>query len=200
MGVDPLKAVRRLQSRAVLLDRDGVVNQAVVRDGKPYPPADVTKLELVPDAAEALARLKKLGFLLIVVTNQPEVARGRQCRSEVDAIHEALRASLPIDDFFACYHDDADRCECRKPKPGLILQARDRYELDLQRSFLIGDRWRDIDAGARAGCTTILIDCGYTERAPSSSPTVIVKSLREAAQWISERSMEKEDSIREASK
>ncbi len=170
--------------RAVFLDRDGVVNRAVIRNGKPYPPASAGELEIPPDAASSLAGLKDMGLLLLIVTNQPDVARGRQSRSEVEAIHNALRAHLPLDDFFVCYHDDGDNCDCRKPKPGLLLQARNRYRVELENSFLIGDRWRDIDAGSSAGCATVLIDYGYKERGPSSAPSAVVKSLADAARWI----------------
>lgn len=170
--------------RAVFLDRDGVLNQALVRDGKPYPPASVAELEIVPDAATSLRSLKELGFLLLVVTNQPDVARGKQSRDVVLLIHKALRAVLPIDDFLTCFHDDCDECACRKPRPGLLLEAAERYGLDLRASFLIGDRWRDVDAGNAVGCRTIWIDCGYRERGPSAPPDARVQSLAEASRWI----------------
>lgn len=170
--------------RAVFLDRDGVLNRAVVRQGKPYPPAGLDELEIVPDVPEALAILKAEGFLLLVVTNQPDVARGTQQRSVVESIHEALRAELPIDDFFVCYHDDGDNCACRKPKPGLLLQAAEKYGLDLRSCYLIGDRWRDIEAGHAVGCNTIWIDRGYSERGPSHPPAELVRSCLEAARWI----------------
>ena len=170
--------------RAVFLDRDGVLNRAVVRDGKPSPPAGLDELEILPDVPEALAILKAEGFLLLVVTNQPDVARGTQQRSVVESIHEALRAALPIDDFFVCYHDDGDDCACRKPKPGLLLQAADKYGLDLKLCYLIGDRWRDIEAGQAVGCNTIWIERGYGERGPSHPPAELVRSCLEAARWI----------------
>ena len=169
--------------RAVFLDRDGVLNRAVVRDGKPYPPASLDELEILPDVPAALALLKASGFLLLVVTNQPDVARGIQQRAAVENLHNALREKLPLDDFFVCYHDDGDGCDCRKPKPGLLAQAARKYHLDVSASFLIGDRWRDIEAGQAAGCRTAWIDRGYAERAPSS-PDAKVDSCLEAAQWI----------------
>lgn len=170
--------------RAVFLDRDGVVNRAIVRDGKPYPPADLSQLDVFPDVAEALGRLKAAGYRLIVVTNQPDVARGVQSRAAVEAIHaELLARGLPIDDFRVCYHDDQDGCECRKPKSGLLLAAAREDGLDLASSFLVGDRWRDVEAGKRAGCTTIFIDYRYAEP-ERSQPDVRVGSLGEAAEWI----------------
>ena len=176
MGIGPLKAV--------FLDRDGVLNRAILREGKPHPPDTVEELEILPDVPEALAALKAGGFMLLVVTNQPDVARGTKQRSVVEAIHSTLAAALPIDDFFVCYHDDRDGCDCRKPKPGLMVQAAGKYGIDLGASYLIGDRWRDIDAGRAAGCRAIWIDRGYSERGPSEPPAARVNSCLEAARWI----------------
>jgi D-glycero-D-manno-heptose 1,7-bisphosphate phosphatase len=173
--------------RAVFLDRDGVLNRVFLRDGKPYPPASLGDLEILPGVPEALAALKACGFLLLVVTNQPDVARGGQQRAGVERIHQALRSTLPIDDFFICYHDDRDACSCRKPKPGLLLQAARKYGLELKSSYLIGDRWRDIDAGHAAGCATVWIDRAYAEKGPAQAPTARVNSCLEAARWICSR-------------
>ena len=170
--------------RAVFLDRDGVLNEAIVREGRPYSPATIDELKVVPDAAAALGRLKTAGFLLIVVTNQPEVARGTQSRDVVEAMNAAVAAELPLDGFFTCWHDDRDECSCRKPKPGLLEEAAGRLSIDLHRSFLVGDRWRDIDAGAAAGCRTVLIDHHYGERAPDHEPDHRSATLSEAADWI----------------
>ena len=170
--------------RAIFLDRDGVINEPVVRNGKPYPPAHPDEVKLVANAAESLRQLKERGFLLIVVTNQPDVRRGTTRRETVEQIHAALRSQLPIDDFFACYHDDEDRCQCRKPLPGLLLEASRKYGINIGRSFLIGDRWRDIEAGAVAGCRTIWIDYGYKEQKPKHLPDATVFSLAEAVNWI----------------
>jgi D-glycero-D-manno-heptose 1,7-bisphosphate phosphatase len=171
-------------NRAVFLDRDGVLNEAVIRDGKPYPPGSAEEVKIASDAAAALARLKALDLPLIVVTNQPDVARGTQTSDTVAQIHDRIRRELPVDEFLSCLHDDADGCGCRKPKPGLILEGAARYGADLSRSFVIGDRWRDIDAGAAAGCRTVWIDRGYRERGPSHPPDATVVSLDEAARWI----------------
>src|SRR5271155_3672097 len=169
---------------AIFLDRDGVLNRAVVRDGKPSPPPGVEELELLPEVASSLQDLKAHGFVLLVITNQPDVSRGTQTREAVEAIHHVLATSLPIDDIFVCYHDDADHCACRKPNPGMLLEAQRKHNIDLSRSFVVGDRWRDIDAGHAAGCKTILIDYGYGERKPAQPPEATVRSLREAADWI----------------
>lgn len=170
--------------RAVFLDRDGVINQAVVRNGKPYPPANLQEVKLVADAAGSLHRLKEHGFRLIVVTNQPDVRRGTTAQETVEQIHAELAGQLPLHDFFVCYHDDDDGCECRKPLPGLLFQASRQYGINLQQSFLVGDRWRDIEAGAAAGCRTVLIDYGYDERKPKRPPDATVPSLADAVNWI----------------
>jgi D-glycero-D-manno-heptose 1,7-bisphosphate phosphatase len=166
---------------AVFLDRDGVINRAFVRDGKPYPPERIEDLDVLPGVAEALARLKAAGFTLVVITNQPDVARGRQTVEVVNAMHERLAAVLPIAEFRVCWHDDRDACECRKPKPGLITRP---PAYDLRRSVVVGDRWRDVEAARRAGCrAAILVDYGYDE-GPPVTPDVRVRSLAEAADWI----------------
>jgi D-glycero-D-manno-heptose 1,7-bisphosphate phosphatase len=132
--------------------------------------------------------LKAAGFLLIGVTNQPDVARGTQRREVVEAINAALLATLPLADILVCYHDDRDRCDCRKPLPGLLLQAASRYGVTLSASIMIGDRWRDVEAGRRAGCRTVLLDCGYAERKAKSPPDCTIRSLSEAAAWILQQS------------
>ena len=179
MGIDPL--TRR---RAVFLDRDGVLNKALVRDGKPYPPGTLAELEVPGGTAAALERLRAAGFLLLVVTNQPDVARGTQTAGAIEEIHAALRAALPVDEFLVCPHDDADGCECRKPKPGLLFEGAARHGVELRGSYMVGDRWRDVEAGQRAGCRTVFIDYGYAERKPSPPADATVPSLTAAADWI----------------
>jgi D-glycero-D-manno-heptose 1,7-bisphosphate phosphatase len=169
--------------RAVFLDRDGVINRAVVRDGKPFPPRSVGELEVLPDVRDALRRLRDAGYVLIVVTNQPDVARGTQERSAVEQINDRLASELAIDDFLVCYHDDSANCNCRKPKPGGLLEAAMRHQVDLRSSYMVGDRWRDIEAGQRAGCTPFFIDYSYAERQPAP-PFERVSSLAEAAERI----------------
>ncbi len=173
--------------RAAFLDRDGVLTRALVRDGKAYAPVTPNEMEIDPDAPEALARLKAAGFLLLVVTNQPDVARGVTRREDVEQMSGILLTSLPLDAVFVCYHDDRDACDCRKPRPGMLLQAAADYDIDLAGSFMIGDRWRDVDAGAAGGCGTVWIDRGYNERAPEHTPDARVASLRAAADWVLRR-------------
>ena len=150
--------------RAVFLDRDGTLNATSVdADGIPHPPDDLNQLEILPGVPQALDQLRQAGLLLVVFTNQPDVARGTQTRARVEAINASLCARLALDEVLCCYHDDADGCTCRKPLPGMILDASRRHGLVPTQSFVVGDRWRDIEAGRRAGCTTILLLQGHSE-------------------------------------
>lgn len=173
----------RLVNRAVFLDRDGVINRVVLRDGRSHPPSSVSDMHLLPGVVEAVAMLRDAGFRIIVVTNQPDVAAGVKRRAEVEAIHEEILRRLTIDEIKVCYHVDRDGCACRKPKPGMLLEAASKWSLSLDRSFMVGDRWRDIAAGKAAGCKTILIRAGYNER-PADDPDAVVNSLYEAGLLI----------------
>ncbi len=148
---------------AVFLDRDGIINRAIVRDGKPYPPSRLDELEILPGAVTSLSRLADFGYVLIGVTNQPDVARGTQSSEMVESFNALIQSRLPIREIFVCYHDNIDNCECRKPKPGLILKAADKYRLDLSKSWMVGDRWKDIAAGQAVGLKTIFVNYHYTE-------------------------------------
>jgi D-glycero-D-manno-heptose 1,7-bisphosphate phosphatase len=170
--------------RAVFLDRDGVLNEPVVRDGKPYPPTSPEEVVVCDGAAQALFTLRELGFALVCVTNQPDVARGTVSNQTIESINAHLMSKLPLDAVFVCRHDDVDDCACRKPKPGLIFQAARELGLDPAASYLVGDRWRDVDAGAAANCRTVLVDRGYRERSSTIPPDARVTSISEAAAWI----------------
>jgi D-glycero-D-manno-heptose 1,7-bisphosphate phosphatase len=171
---------------AVFLDRDGVLNRTVVRDGVTHPPDSLAEFELLPGVPEACARLAAAGWRLVVVTNQPDVARGLQSRENVEEIHAHLRTVLPLDDIRACYHDGPDQCDCRKPRPGMLLSAARELDLDLQRSFLVGDRWSDVVAGQSAGCVSLLVETPYSGRA-KCQPSACVPDLSAAADWICRR-------------
>lgn len=164
---------------AVFLDRDGVLNDAIVVDGAPQPPVSPSDLRVIPSAADACRQLREAGYVLVVVTNQPDVARGTETIAGVQALNAAVAAQVPIDVFVICPHDDADGCACRKPMPGMLLDSADRLGLDLEHSFMVGDRWRDVEAGRRAGCATVFVDRGYTERKPED-PDVVVDELVDA--------------------
>src|SRR5947199_7566235 len=170
--------------RAVFLDRDGVLNRAIVVQNKPYPPANLAEFEVLPGAIEACAELRQAGFLLIVVTNQPDVARGTQRREVVEAINQTLLSNAPIDEIKVCYHDDGDQCTCRKPLPGLLMEAAKDWQIDLSSSFMIGDRWKDIESGRRAGCKTFFVDGNYDDMLYRTTCHG-VQSLDYDGEWIS---------------
>src|SRR5262249_40387831 len=141
------------------------------------------EIELLPGVVEACHRLRQAGFLLVCVTNQPDIARGRTTSAAVAAINAALAERVPVRQFLVCPHDDADDCACRKPRPGLLLAAAAEHAIRLSESAMVGDRWRDVGAGRAAGCRTIFIDRRYAERRPAD-PDFVCSGLPEAADWI----------------
>jgi D-glycero-D-manno-heptose 1,7-bisphosphate phosphatase len=148
---------------AVFLDRDGILNCAIIRNGKPYPPGKLEDVEIIPGMLAELNQLKASGYVLIGITNQPDVARGTQTRATVESINAFILSQLPLDEIFTCFHDDTDGCNCRKPKPGLIIQAAEKYHINLSKSWMVGDRWKDIAAGYSVGLKTIFVDYHYGE-------------------------------------
>jgi D-glycero-D-manno-heptose 1,7-bisphosphate phosphatase len=172
-------------NRAVFLDRDGVINRAIVRGGKPYPPASPEEFQYVPGIQEACARLKKAGFILVVATNQPDVGRGKTSADFVSQIHEKISDDLPIDHVEVCFDSGLGNTASlyRKPAPGMLQKAAAMFDIDLPESYMIGDRWRDIDCGKAAGCVTVLIDYGYNEEL-KQQPDYTVKSVTEAVDVI----------------
>lgn len=175
--------ISQVKRKAIFLDRDGVLNNVIIINGKPYPPRSVTELAIPNDALSALTMLKSAGFLLIGATNQPDVSRGTTSRAVVEAINAQLMTQLPLDEIRVCYHDDADQCFCRKPLPGLLLQAAEQHQIDLGQSFMVGDRWKDIEAGQQAGCKTSWIRQSYQEKIPVTSDFT-ASSLTLVARWI----------------
>ena len=171
-------------SPAVFLDRDGVLNRTIVRDGVTHPPASLAEFELLPGVRKALRRLADAGFKLVVVTNQPDVARGSQTRETVEEMNDLLRRTLPVLDVLVCYHDNADNCACRKPKPGMLLDAAERFGLDLARSYLVGDRWSDVAAGQAAGCRASVLIATPFSGAERCKPDFVAADLGEAVAWI----------------
>lgn len=182
MGIDEVNSDVR---RAVFLDRDGVINRAILRDGKPYAPTTPAEFEILPGVPEACARLKRAGFLLVVATNQPDVGRGTVPQSVVENIHAHMLELVPIDRVEVCYHPGKglSDCDCRKPKPGMLLRAASELGIDLKQSWMVGDRWRDIDCGHAAGCRTVFIDYHYSEEL-RQPPDFRVQNLTEGAQVI----------------
>jgi D-glycero-D-manno-heptose 1,7-bisphosphate phosphatase len=175
--------VTKVRRAAVFLDRDGVLNRSVHRDGVSSPPSSLDNFELLPGVREAVDQLKGAGYVLVVVTNQPDIARGTQAASVVDAMNEVVQRELDVDAILVCPHDDVDGCECRKPKPGLLLQAMERFDIDPEQSFMVGDRWRDVAAGRAAGCRTVQVG-SLDEGAQSVAATVRRVDLADAASWI----------------
>jgi D-glycero-D-manno-heptose 1,7-bisphosphate phosphatase len=173
VGIRPL-------ARAVFLDRDGVLNRITIKNGVPRPPRLLSELAMLPGAAKACARLHEAGYTLVVVTNQPDVARGTAKRERVEAINNRLAAGLPVAGVMTCYHDGPDACACRKPRPGMLLEAAKRWRIELGKSFMVGDRWSDVAAGQAAGCRSILIKKRYSE-ARRCRPDWAADDLAEAA-------------------
>lgn len=171
--------------RIVFLDRDGVINRALERDGKPYPPRTLEEFEILPEVPSACAKLKSAGLVLVVATNQPDVGRGTLDRSVVERIHAHMMSQLPIDRVEVCYHPGKgqSQCECRKPRPGMLAHAARELNANLALSWMVGDRWRDVDCGHAAGCKTIFIDRGYAEEL-KQKPDFTAKNLAEAAEII----------------
>ncbi|HEY1980260.1 MAG TPA: HAD family hydrolase [Xanthobacteraceae bacterium] len=172
--------------KAVFLDRDGVINANLERHGKPVAPTTLAEFRILPGVVEAARRLKEAGFLLVIATNQPDVRNGITPQASMEAMHAEIRKVMPIDDIMICLHNDADNCSCRKPKPGLLLEAAKKHGIDLQSSYFVGDRWKDVHAGKAAGCRTIFVDYGYVQDQPEA-PDKTVASLKEAAEFILKR-------------
>ena len=171
---------------AVFLDRDGVVNRSFTIDGKPFAPRRLADFRLMPNAANSIALLKQAGFLVIIVTNQPDIGNGLVEYAEIQAMHTKLRKLTQVDDIRLCPHRRGDGCLCRKPLPGMLMDAARDHAIDLSRSIMVGDRSSDIVAGAAAGCYTIFIQRGYVE-ALATTPKAIVGSLAAAAKHILNR-------------
>jgi D-glycero-D-manno-heptose 1,7-bisphosphate phosphatase len=170
-------------SKAIFFDRDGVINIAPIVNGLPGSPNRFTDFKIINGVDEIIKELKNNNWLIFVITNQPDISRGKLPVEEVDAMHQYLSTSLQIDDIIVCPHIDSNNCSCRKPKPGMIFELQKKYGIDLSSSFMVGDRWKDIAAGHAAGCKTIFIDYGYSETPPDYQ-TYTVKNLYEASRRI----------------
>jgi len=173
-----------MPKKAIFLDSDGVLNKAIIKDGKPVAPTTLAELDIPEEVKPSLDRLKAAGYLLICVTNKPDIERGLMTKETVDAIYQKMRHDLPLNDIYICYIENSD---CYKPKPGLLLAAAKKYDIDLPQSYMIGDRWRDVGAGQNAGCKTIWINRNYAEQKPNPPADYTAYSLTEATQWILDR-------------
>jgi D-glycero-D-manno-heptose 1,7-bisphosphate phosphatase len=168
---------------AVFLDRDGVVNKAIVRNGLPYSPRQIEEFAILDGVKDAVTLLHKLDFQVVVVTNQPDVARAKLTYDTLEEFHRIIMEKIGIRHFYSCFHLDSDGCNCRKPKIGLFLRAAQDLSLDLKSSFLVGDRWKDIQAGQEVGCKCFFVEYNYAEKRPKP-PFNTVFSLLEAAIMI----------------
>jgi D-glycero-D-manno-heptose 1,7-bisphosphate phosphatase len=173
-----------ITDRAVFFDRDGVINRVLIHDGKPFSPRNLEEFVFNEGIQEAVPKLKDRGYKIIIITNQPDLARGKISQQTLDSMTQKIRGEIPVDDIFVCPHDDHHECSCRKPKPGLILAAAEKWGLDLSASYFIGDTWKDTEAGRAAGCQTILIDAVYNQDVACDFR---VQSLSEAASLILSR-------------
>lgn len=169
-------------NKAVFLDRDGVINQSKIINGEAFSPSHLGEFVIIAGVKEAIIDFKQKGYIVIVVTNQPEVARGTLKLSELEKMHDYLKSELAVDDIMMCPHDNQHGCECRKPKPGMILTAAKKWDVDLKNSILVGDRWKDIEAGQSAGCKTVLIDNPAKGRCV---PDITIKKLSDLICQIS---------------
>ena len=171
-------------NRAVFIDRDGVINQSNVVNGKPFAPTHLDDYLILPGVREALQKIKAAGYITVLVTNQPDLSTGKQTLNSLNEIHSYLQSQCDIDLIKVCGHTNEDKCICRKPKPGLLIDASIQLDIDLTQSYMIGDRWSDIEAGQKAGCmNSFYIDYEYNEKKPSGIFTV-VKSLQDCAEII----------------
>lgn len=158
---------------AIFLDRDGVINYSIVRENKPYAPLKLSELKIIPEIKPVIDFFKRRQFKLLVVTNQPDVARGKVKIDEVEKINVSIQSQLSIDEIFTCYHDNQDHCKCRKPKPGAFISLSKKYNIDLTRSIMVGDRAKDIEAAKNANCPSVFIDYGYNEIKPTNQTYTI---------------------------
>tara|TARA_B100000686_G_C16581923_1_gene858589 strand:+ start:509 stop:1042 length:534 start_codon:yes stop_codon:yes gene_type:complete len=177
-----------MDKKAVFLDRDGVINETLIKKGKPSAPFSFDEFKILPNIKESIYRLKKMNYLCLVVTNQPDVRRGLVKKSTVEKMNISLKKEINVDDIFVCYHDDLDNCNCRKPKPGLLLDAGKKWNVNFKKSFMIGDRWKDIEAGKSAGCETIYLDYKYQDKQPEK-PNFITDTLINAVCFIERKNI-----------
>jgi D-glycero-D-manno-heptose 1,7-bisphosphate phosphatase len=162
-----LKCGFPMSQKSVFLDRDGVINKIVYRDGKPTSPRNIEEFEFEEGVEAALSRLDAQGFKLFVVTNQPELARGLLTKESLCVMTERILSLLKIEEVRICPHDNDDDCRCRKPQPGMLVELAHKYELSLKESYIVGDNWKDSCAGRSAGCKSIILNRSYNLEDPA---------------------------------
>ena len=144
--------------RGIFFERDGILNVACVEHQHQVSPLTLEEFRVNAAIAPLLSTLKAAGFLLIATTNQPGLSHGYLSRRELDRMHELLRCKLPLDDILVCPHDEIDRCPCHKPKPGLLVEAAFKWHLNLDRSYVVSEKWQDAEAARTIGCTSLLLN------------------------------------------
>ena len=171
----------RKNNKCVFFDRDGVINEVVFRDGKPCSPRNINEFKIINGVRETFEAIRGLGYKIVIFTNQPDISRGLMTSEELEKMHSIIEEVLNPDIVLYCPHDDLDNCECRKPKPGMLIKAAEEIGVDLNASFVIGDTWKDIEAGKSVGCTTILLNTSYNLEVKSDYR---VENLEEALRII----------------
>ena len=175
-----------MTNRAVFLDRDGVINRAIVVDGRPYAPRSFGEFRLMPGARACVGRLRAAGLKVVVVTNQPDVARKLIDPAELEKMNQRLISELAVDAVKVCAHRQDEGCNCRKPRPGMLVAAAAELGIALGRSYMVGDRWSDVEAGHAAGCYTLKIERGYVNDRPVDADAV-VRTFAQAVNHIIRR-------------
>ena len=167
----------------IFLDRDGVICRTFIRNGKPFAPRSLEEFKLMPNSRRSVMQLKQAGFIVVVVTNQPDIGNGFVNNEVINEMHQKLLEKTLVNDIIVCPHRQDYGCKCRKPEPGMLFTASEKYGIDLRKSFMVGDRASDIEAGEKAGCRTVFIDRHYSEP-PPPAPEAIVNSLQKAVKYI----------------
>jgi D-glycero-D-manno-heptose 1,7-bisphosphate phosphatase len=170
-------------NQAIFLDRDGVLIEPIIRNRLPFSPQSINEIKFVKDCKLTVLKFKEMGFIPIIITNQPDVSRGLLSLSKLSEINQHILEYLEIDFIFNCLHDDNDNCGCRKPKPGMLISASKKLNIDLTKSYMVGDRWKDIECGQMAGCRNFFIDYEYCEVRPTL-PFITISSLSDLPKLI----------------
>ena len=175
---------------AVFIERDGILNLVRIENGHPVPPLRRSDFRLNLEAIQPIRQLRLAGFKLIVTTNQPWLSHGCLSRYELERMHEQLRQAFPIDDILVCPHEEMDECPCRKPLPGMFIEAAAMWHLDISRSFVLSDKWQDAEAARRIGCISVLVRSPWTGKghhdflAPNLAAAVgIIKQWQPSPQY-----------------
>lgn len=167
--------------RAVFIERDGILNEVQAGPNHPISPMTMEEFRVNEKAKIPIKKLKDAGFVLIVTTNQPGISRGYQSRRDLDYMHDHLRRNFPVDDILVCAHEESDECPCRKPRPGLLIESAFKWQINLDQSYVISDKWQDAEAARTAGCTSLLLKSPWIGQGHHD---FVLPSLKEIANKI----------------